>query len=1087
MPPNHGSIEPDTIPMAGQPEMPARQKADPPACACFERRGRNLVVCIDGTANQFSAKVGFLKASRSCHDLLNIHRRIPTGIGTYVRGSKFSPTRWMQALDHNIDMAIAWHFKRIVLSAYQWLSENYEDGDRIFLFGFSRGAYQARVIAGMIEWGVPKVGLLHKGNNEQIAFAYELYMAITAMQTRASTSGKSPNSTATTPALAGEPSPMELSARFKSTLSRRNVKVHFVGAWDTVSSIGFARGKSLPETTTGMSHVCVFRHALALDERRVKFLPEYANGGAGPKEARSNIKEVWFAGSHSDIGGGNASNLGLDKFGPSLRWMTNEATISGLLVEDFRGEWQLVGKPTKSMNWFWLIMECLPFTRLSYNPVRSDVEAHTTNRRVMDGQLIHESVFLPDPQTFRRPAARLPSQITWDAIATDVSKERIEPDPYTSTGDVIQDILQGERSAYNRRVLMTLVSSETGRNIIERDTDVAQLFKALDFIRTRDDIEAEERKACLANCLLALGAFRSLPADDAVQEWTLATANLLYHDDNQQIRQAFDEHDVHQAVYQIRALFQDAVRKIMDALTGGEPMSDLERRVLAMLWTSDSGKEVITRCSDVNTLFNTLSVVQNDVSMTVESRKHRSTDLAIALSAFDPSAYAAEKDREFAKCLPDIDTQRPGIGSELLRFISLRLAQHLVAKLERLDPDHDMLEVLLSSGRESIRDATDISRLLESLAAGRSNKAMPLETWQIYVTDVAFVLGTFSSLPSSVCPYRNSDLTDLFSDADVQRPGVRENMDRIRQIFGDRLLKAVEGHTNIVCSVSFSADGSQIASGSGDNTIRIWNADTGKEVREPLRGHTSYVNSVSFSPDGKRLASASTDGTVRLWDVETGQRIGQPLEEHTNWVCCVAFSPDGNRIVSGSVDRTLRLWDAHTGQAIGEPFRGHSDYVQSVAFSPDGKHIASGSSDSTIRLWDAETGEPVGEPLQGHNSSVFSVAYSPDGTRIVSGSYDKTIRIWDTQTRQTVVGPLQGHKKDVNSVAFSPDGKHVVSGSEDGTMRIWDTQTGQTVAGPWEAHGGEYGVRSVAFSPNGKRLVSGGYDNMVKIWDGEVD
>jgi uncharacterized protein (DUF2235 family) len=69
---------------------------------------------------------------------------------------------------------------------------------------------------------------------------------------------------------------------------------------DTVSSIGVARAPSLPETTTGMGHVCVFRHALALDERRVKFLPEYANGGTGPS-GKGNVKEVWFAGSHSDM------------------------------------------------------------------------------------------------------------------------------------------------------------------------------------------------------------------------------------------------------------------------------------------------------------------------------------------------------------------------------------------------------------------------------------------------------------------------------------------------------------------------------------------------------------------------------------------------------------------------------------------------------------------------------------------------------------------------------------------------------------------------------------------------------------------
>jgi uncharacterized protein (DUF2235 family) len=125
-----------------------------------------------------------------------------------------------------------------------------------------------------------------------------------------------------TPPVDGEPSSERLCEHFKKTLSRDGVKVHFVGAWsvfelihanvvphaidrDTVSSVGIVRGPTLPETTTGMTHVCAFRHALALDELRVKFLPEYANGGEGPRykseKAVGNVKEVWFAGSHSDM------------------------------------------------------------------------------------------------------------------------------------------------------------------------------------------------------------------------------------------------------------------------------------------------------------------------------------------------------------------------------------------------------------------------------------------------------------------------------------------------------------------------------------------------------------------------------------------------------------------------------------------------------------------------------------------------------------------------------------------------------------------------------------------------------------------
>ncbi len=284
-----------------------------------------------------------------------------------------------------------------------------------------------------------------------------------------------------------------------------------------------------------------------------------------------------------------------------------------------------------------------------------------------------------------------------------------------------------------------------------------------------------------------------------------------------------------------------------------------------------------------------------------------------------------------------------------------------------------------------------------------------------------------------------------------------------------------------IYAVAFSPDGKRIVSGSGDKTIQLWNAQTGKPIGQPLRGHEEGVFAVAFSPNGTRIVTGSGDKTIRLWDAQTGKPIGQPLRGHENAVRSVAFSPDGKRIVSGSEDKTIRLWDAQTGQVIKQPLRGHEASVWSVMFSPNGRHIVSGSGDKTVRLWDAQTGKPIGKPLRGHEEDVSAVAFSPDGRRIVSGSGDKTLRLWDAQTGEPIGQPLQGNGAPVNSVAFSPDSTHIVSGSSDKTIRLWVAQMGLAIRQPLRGHGAS--VSSVAFSPDGRRIVSGSWDKTLRLWN----
>jgi WD40 repeat protein/serine/threonine protein kinase len=273
----------------------------------------------------------------------------------------------------------------------------------------------------------------------------------------------------------------------------------------------------------------------------------------------------------------------------------------------------------------------------------------------------------------------------------------------------------------------------------------------------------------------------------------------------------------------------------------------------------------------------------------------------------------------------------------------------------------------------------------------------------------------------------------------------------------------------------FSPDGKRIVTASQDKTVRVWDAQTGQPLMEPLK-HDSNVTSVLFSPDGERLLTVSQGTTVRVWDAQTGQPLMEPLK-HDVSVTSVQFSPDGTRIVTAWKD-TARVWDAHTGQPLTEPLK-HGGPVVSAQFSPDGKRIVTASWDRTARVWDAQTSQPVTEPLK-HDGPVHSAQFSPDGKRVVTAS--SAAWVWDAQTGQPLTEPMK-HGGAVNSAQFSPNGKQIVTASQDATARVWDAQTGLPLSAPMK-HG--YWVNTAQFSFDGKRIVTASNDKTACVWDAET-
>ncbi|HEY7309887.1 MAG TPA: serine/threonine-protein kinase [Gemmataceae bacterium] len=258
--------------------------------------------------------------------------------------------------------------------------------------------------------------------------------------------------------------------------------------------------------------------------------------------------------------------------------------------------------------------------------------------------------------------------------------------------------------------------------------------------------------------------------------------------------------------------------------------------------------------------------------------------------------------------------------------------------------------------------------------------------------------------------------------------------------------------------------------------VKVLDAATGKEVAA-FKGHKRPVHSIAFSPDGKRMVSAGGDPQIKIWEATSGKEL--LALTGFNWGhSCVAFSHDGKRIAAGANSGgTVKIWDAATGREVLNPK--HLASISTLTFSPDGKLLAAANSLGEAAILQADTGTKV-LSFRAHMGWIYSLAFSPDSKQLAtaSGFGEDSVKIWDAASGEQL-RTIRGHNGSVWSVAFRPDGRRLAAASG-GAVKIWDVTTDQEFR---TVKGGSGPIWRMVFSPDGRLLASTDWGAAPRLWD----
>ncbi|KAJ2911361.1 hypothetical protein MD484_g9053, partial [Candolleomyces efflorescens] len=597
--------------------------------------------------------------------------------------------------------------------------------------------------------------------------------------------------------------------------------------------------------------------------------------------------EVWFAGTHSDIGGGNARNVGMDRSRPPLRWMASEAEALGLRLRSFERELSSNEQIEfqESLTWLWKPFEILPFRRLTF--ARNIGSKSTTRRphlgagrKIHPGQKIHSSLILANQNTYI-PKARAPppegqdNQGRYQSPGTGSALYRLFPwlrqTPAESADqrfwtELLGDGLSNSKNwlevdifQYARAIIAGCMderdgSEETLKQIIhDHSGQGAQAVYdgVMEVIAVGENRTVTPKAGTICQLLgIATRVFKGHRKGLELQtrrKIRATLSRLSMNEEEQKVTQDF----LQQCTSEVNCLFE---------LEG-------HLRLVSSVFISPNGERIVSGSCD-----KTIRIWDMEEGEQVGSslRGHDDWIRSVAISPNGELIVSGSDDRTIRVWDAKTGTQ---VGESL---------QGHESWVQPVAFSHDGKRIVSGSSDGTIRTWEEVEeRRWTQVGDPIRGHDGPIFSIAISPDDKYIVSGS-------------DDRTIRIWDA-KERTQVGEPL---------------RGHENWVWSVAISPDGNRIVSGSRDNTIRIWDVEKREQVGDPLRGHSNDVRSVAISSDGKYIVSGSDDRTIRIWDLEKREQVGEPLRGHTVSVTSVAISPDGKRIVSGSYGSTVRIWSA---------------------------------------------------------------------------------------------------------------------------------------------------------------------------------